>query len=87
MGHGKPAQRHALAVSPHLLDPVWSHGRTSMLFIDPTNGSRSINSKREHESIEAAMTQRPRRYVETRHVRTNARFLMERDRRAIAMVA
>ena len=29
MGHGKPAQRHVLTGSPHLLDPVWSHSDTS----------------------------------------------------------
>ena len=29
MGHGKPAQRHVLTGSPHLLDLVWSHGHTS----------------------------------------------------------
>jgi hypothetical protein len=29
MGHGEPAQRHALTGTPHLLDLVRSHGRTS----------------------------------------------------------
>ena len=29
VGHGKPAQRHAFAITPHLLDLVRSHGGTS----------------------------------------------------------
>jgi hypothetical protein len=69
MGHGKPAQRHALAVSPHLLDLVRSHGHTSILFIDPTNGSRSINSKRARESIEATLTPLGCEATREQHVR------------------